>query len=65
MPAWAQCLIDSNKTLDEKLAAMDAKIKAAERSKQIAEVAKEFGVEECTYKRLKIPEDADFKQYFF
>lgn len=64
VPAWAQSLIDSNKTLSEKLAAMDAKTKADARNQQIAEVAKEFGVEECTYKRLAIPEDADLKQYF-
>lgn len=64
VPAWAQSLIDSNKTLSEKLAAMDAKTKADIRSQQIEEVAKEFGVEECTYKRLAIPEDADLKQYF-
>ena len=40
VPAWAQCLIDSNKTLSEKLAAMDAKTKADERNQQIAAVAK-------------------------
>lgn len=64
VPAWAQVLIDSNKALGERLNAMDDKNKADIRSKQIAEVAKEFGVEECTYKRLAIPEDADLKQYF-
>ena len=64
VPAWAQILIDSNKALGERLNAMDDKNKADIRSKQIAEVAKEFGVEECTYKRLAIPEDADLKQYF-
>ena len=64
VPAWAQALIDSNKALGERLNAMDDKNKADIRSKQIAEVAKEFGVEECTYKRLAIPEDADLKQYF-
>ena len=64
VPAWAQSLIDSNKTLSEKLAAMDAKTKADIRSQQIEEVGKEFGVDECTYKRLAIPEDADLKQYF-
>lgn len=52
------------KPLTDRMDAMDAKTKADERSKQIAEVAKEFGVEECTYKRLAIPEDADLKQYF-
>mgnify|MGYP001695503441 CR=1 FL=1 len=52
------------KPLTDRMDAMDAKTKADERSKQIAAVAKEFGVEECTYKRLAIPEDADLKQYF-
>lgn len=64
VPAWAQALIDSNKALGERLNAMDDKNKADIRSKQIAEVAKKFGVEECTYKRLAIPENADLKQYF-
>ena len=40
VPAWAHSLIDSNKTLSEKLAAMDAKTKADERNQQIAAVAK-------------------------
>ena len=52
------------KPLTDRMDAMDAKTKADARNQQIAEVAKEFGVEECTYKRLAIPEDADLKQYF-
>lgn len=64
VPAWAQSLIDSNKTLSEKLAAMDAKTKADARNQQIDEVAKSFGIPEFAYKGKQIAEDADLNQYF-
>lgn len=64
VPAWAQSLIDSNKTLSEKLAAMDAKTKADIRCQQIDEVAKSFGIPEFAYKGKQIAEDADLNQYF-
>lgn len=64
VPAWAQSLIDSNKTLSEKLAAMDAKTKADERNQQIDEVAKTFGIPEFAYKGKQIADDADLNQYF-
>lgn len=64
VPAWAQSLIDSNKTLSEKLAAMDAKTKADIRSHQIEEVAKTFGIPEFAYKGKTIADDADLNQYF-
>ena len=64
VPAWAQCLIDSNKTLSEKLAAMDAKTKADERNQQIAAVAKSFGIHEYVYKGKQIADDVDLNQYF-
>lgn len=64
VPAWAQSLIDSNKTLSEKLAAMDAKTKADIRSQQIDEVAKSFGIPEFAYKGKQIADDADLNQYF-
>ena len=64
VPAWAQSLIDSNKTLSEKLAAMDAKTKADERNQQIAVVAKSFGIPEFAYKGKQIVDDADLNQYF-
>lgn len=63
-PAWAQSLIDSNKTLSEKLAAMDAKTKADERNQQIAAVAKSFGIPEYVYKGKQIADDVDLNQYF-
>ena len=64
VPAWAQSLIDSNKTLSEKLAAMDAKTKADERNQQMADVAKSFGIPEFAYKGKQIANDADLNQYF-
>ena len=64
LTAWAQSLIDSNKTLSEKLAAMDAKTKADERNQQIADVAKSFGIPEFAYKGKQIADDADLNQYF-
>ena len=64
VPAWAQSLIDSNKTLSEKLAAMDAKTKADARNQQIDEMAKSFGIPEFAYKGKQIAEDADLNKYF-
>lgn len=64
VPAWAQSLIDSNKTLSEKLAAMDAKTKVDIRNKQIDEVAKTFGIPEFAYKGKQIADDADLNKYF-
>lgn len=62
--AWAQSLIDSNKTLSEKLAAMDAKEKANIRNQRIAAVAKSFGIPEYVYKGKQIADDVDLNQYF-
>lgn len=64
VPSWAQSLIDSNKILSEKLAAMDAKTKADERNQQIAAVAKSFGIPEYVYKGKQIADDVDLNQYF-
>lgn len=64
VPAWAKSLIDSNKTLSEKLAAMDAKTKADIRYQQIDNVAKSFGIPEFAYKGKQIADDADLNQYF-
>lgn len=64
VPAWAQSLIESNKTLSEKLAAMDAKTKADERNQQIVAVAKSFGIPEYVYKGKQIADDVDLNQYF-
>ena len=64
VPAWAQSLIESNKTLGERLAAMDAKAKADARNQQIDAVAKSFGIPEFAYKGKQIAEDADLNNYF-
>lgn len=64
VPAWAQSLIDSNKTLSEKLEAMDAKTKADARNQQIDAVAKSFGIPEFAYKGKVIADDADLNKYF-
>ena len=64
VPAWAQSLIDSNKTLSERLASMDAKTKADARNAQIDEVAKSFGIPEFAYKGKQIADDADLNKYF-
>ena len=64
VPAWAQSLIDSNKTLSERLASMDAKTKADARNAQIEEVAKSFGIPEFAYKGKTIADDADLNKYF-
>ena len=64
VPAWAQSLIESNKTLGERLAAMDAKTKADARNQQIDAVAKTFGIPEFAYKGKAIAEDADLNNYF-
>lgn len=64
VPAWAQSLIDSNKTLSERLASMEAKTKADARNAQIDEVAKSFGIPEFAYKGKTIADDADLNKYF-
>lgn len=64
VPAWAQSLIESNKTLGERLAAMDAKTKADARNQQIDALAKSFGIPEFAYKGKQIAEDADLNSYF-
>jgi hypothetical protein len=64
VPAWAQSLIESNKTLGERLAAMDAKTKADARNQQIDAVAKSFGIPEFAYNGKQIAEDADLNNYF-
>ena len=64
VPAWAQSLIDSNKTLSERLASMDAKTKADARNAQIEKVAKSFGIPEFAYKGKTIADDADLNKYF-
>ena len=52
------------KPLSDRLDAMDANTKANIRNKQIADVAKSFGIPEFAYKGKRIADDADLNQYF-
>ena len=64
VPAWAQTLIDSNKTLSEKLTAYEAEKAQAQRNSQISEVAKKYGIPEFMLKDRNIPESTDLDTYF-
>lgn len=44
VPSWAQALIDSNKTLSEKLAGYEQERVQAQRNAQVSAKAKEYGV---------------------
>ncbi len=64
VPAWAQSLIDSNKTLSEKLAGYEQKEAQNIRGAQIQAKAKEYGIPETLLPMLKIADDADLDTYF-
>lgn len=64
VPAWAQALIDSNKSLSEKLTAYEAKEAQAQRNSQISAVAKKYGIPEFMLKDRNIPENTDLDTYF-
>lgn len=64
VPAWAQALIDSNKSLSEKLTAYEAKEAQAQRNSQILAVAKKYGIPEFMLKDRNIPENTDLDTYF-
>lgn len=64
VPAWAQALIDSNKTLSEKLTAYEAEKAQAQRNSQISEAAKKYGIPEFMLKDRNIPENTDLDTYF-
>lgn len=64
IPAWAQTLIDSNKSLSDKLAVLEGKEKQVSRQAQVLAKAKEYGIPEVFVKRYAIPEDADLDTYF-
>lgn len=63
VPAWAKSLIESNKTLSEKLASYEAGMAAKTRSEAIASKAKEYGIPESLVPMLKIDENADLDAY--
>lgn len=64
VPAWAQALIDTNKTLSEKLAGYEQERKQSERMAQIASVAKKYGIPDFMLKDRTIPENTDLDTYF-
>lgn len=64
IPSWAQTLIDSSKSLSDKIAALENKEKQASRQEQIFTKAKEYGIPKEFVKRYAIPEDADLDSYF-
>lgn len=64
VPSWAQALIDSNKSLSEKLTAYEAKEAQAQRNSQISAVAKKYGIPEFMLKDRNIPENTDLDTYF-
>jgi hypothetical protein len=64
MPSWAQALIDSNKSLSEKLSVYEAEKAQAQRYSQISAVAKKYGIPEFMLKDRNIPENTDLDTYF-
>ncbi len=64
VPAWAQALIDSNKSLSEKLSTYEAREAQAQRNAQIASVAKKYGIPGFMLKDRNIPENTDLDTYF-
>ena len=64
VPAWAQALIDSNKSLSEKLSAYESEKAQAQRNSQISAVAKKYGIPEFMLKDRNIPENTDLDTYF-
>lgn len=64
IPAWAQALIDSNKSLSDKLTQFETEKVQATRSQQILAKAKEYGIPENYAKRCAIKDDEDLDVYF-
>lgn len=63
VPAWAQALIDSNKSLSEKLTTYEQERAQAQRNAQIASVAKRYGIPDFMLKDRTIPENTDLDVY--
>ena len=64
VPAWAQALIDSNKSLSDKLTQFETEKAQATRSQQILAKAKEYGIPENYANRCAIKDDEDLDAYF-
>ena len=63
VPAWAQTIIDSNKALSEKIAAIESGKAAEARASQVAAKAKEYGIPDALVPMLNIAEDADLDSF--
>lgn len=63
IPAWAQQIIDGNKTLSERFDAFESGKKAEARAQQISAKAKEYGIPEPIVSMLSIKEDADLDAF--
>ena len=64
VPAWAQALIDSNKSLSDKVAGYEQERKQSERKVQISDVAKKYGIPDFMLKDRTIPDETDLDAYF-
>jgi hypothetical protein len=63
IPSWAQTLIDSNKSLSEKLAGYEQKTAAEKRDADILSKAKEYGIPDKFITRFKIADDVNLDDY--
>lgn len=64
VPAWAQALIDSNKSLLTEVSTLKQEKLQATRQEQIMAKAKEYGIPENYAKRCAIKDDEDLDVYF-
>lgn len=64
VPAWAQALIDSNKSLLAEVSTLKQEKLQATRQEQILAKAKEYGIPENYAKRCAIKDDEDLDAYF-
>ena len=64
VPAWAQSLIDSNKSLLAEVSTLKQEKAQATRQGQILAKAKEYGIPENYAKRCAIKDDEDLDVYF-
>ena len=65
IPAWAKSLVESNKTLKDKLDAMESEKLTNQRHSEILAKAKEYGIKEKYAKRVfgDIQDDTDVDEY--
>lgn len=64
VPAWAQALIDSNKSLLAEVSTLKQEKLQATRQEQIMAKAKEYGIPQNYAKRCAIKDDEDLDVYF-